>query len=277
MSLTVLQLAARCRQCSGAFQMLRQPPQRQFHFTPSVLARKGKEKKLAKRPKSVYLSEKMPLESAIEVLRAVDVARPYSTYELVVKTGMGNGITIPKGRFALPKPTKEGSKDVILVFAEGRQADEAKKAGADIVGGAELIEGVISGRYRPTLFLATTSMIRPITPRLGRLLGPRGLMPSERRGTVTDDVGGYIKRLKGTIEWKGDKEGTIRQSVAKMHFTVPEVITNIRYFMHNVKRATNNIRDRNVDSREADSKPVNSITRVLLTTSQGPSIQISDL
>lgn len=79
-----------------------------------------------------------------ELAQAVEVASPESTYELVVKTEMGKGTTIPKGRYNLPRETKEQSKDRILVFAEGRQAEEAKKAGADIVGGPELVEGVRS-------------------------------------------------------------------------------------------------------------------------------------
>jgi large subunit ribosomal protein L1 len=60
-------------------------------------------------------------------------------------------------------------------------------------------------------------MLRAISPRLGRVLGPRGLMPSERRGTVTEDVAGYIRRLQGTSEWRGDKDGTIRTVVAKVN------------------------------------------------------------
>ncbi len=75
---------------------------------------------------------------------------------------------------------------------------------------------IINGRHQATLFLCSSSLIRGITPKLGRVLGPRGLMPSERRGTVTDDIGGFIRRLKGTSEWKGDKEGTIRQPIAKV-------------------------------------------------------------
>ncbi len=115
----------------------------------------------------------MTLTDAVEVLRvcrvsilrcacleaadrqAVEVASPNATYELVVKTEMGKGSTIPKGRFLLPRQTKEQSKDRILVFAEGRQAEEAKKAGADIVGGLELVEGV------RIAFLAAPSYILP--------------------------------------------------------------------------------------------------------------------
>ncbi|TFK94958.1 ribosomal protein L1 [Polyporus arcularius HHB13444] len=292
MSLAALQLAVRCRQCSGTLQLLRQTPHRQFHYSPTVLARRekklptlskkqlaAKERKRAKKaPRSIYDSEKMTLSDAVEVLRAVEVASPNATYELVVKTEMGKGSTIPKGRFNLPRETKSQGKDRILVLAEGRQAEEAKKAGADIVGGLELVEGIISGRYQATMFLCSRSLIRPITPRLGRVLGPRGLMPSERRGTVTDDLAGYIRRLKGTSEWKGDKEGTIRQPIAKMHFPVSDVVKNVRYFLTVVKRATGNIRDPLADTnkKEAGQKPVNAISRVLLSTQQGPSIQISD-
>ncbi|KAI1794007.1 ribosomal protein L1 [Ganoderma leucocontextum] len=293
MSFTFLQLAAHCRKCSGTVQLLRQTPQRPFHYSAAVLARRekklptlskkqlaAKERKRAKKaPKNIYDSEKMTLGDAVEVLRAVEVASPNATYELVVKTEMGKGSTIPKGRFNLPRQTKEQSKDRVLVFAEGRQAEEAKKAGADIVGGLELVEGIISGRYQATMFLCSRTLIRPITPRLGRVLGPRGLMPSERRGTVTDDIAGYIRRLKGTSEWKGDKEGTVRQSIAKMNFPVTDVIKNIRYFLGVVKRATGNARDPQADSskKETSQKPVNTITRVLLSTQQGPSIQISDV
>lgn len=75
---------------------------------------------------------------------------------------------------------------------------------------------IINGRHQASLFLCTPTLIRAITPKLGRVLGPRGLMPSERRGTVTDDITGYIRRLKGTSEWKGDKAGTIRAAIAKV-------------------------------------------------------------
>lgn len=293
MSLSFLQLVAHCRQCSGTARLLRQTPQRPFHYSAAVLARRekklptlskkqlaAKERKRAKKaPKNIYDSEKMTLTDAVEVLRAVEVASPNATYELVVKTEMGKGSTIPKGRFLLPRQTKEQSKDRILVFAEGRQAEEAKKAGADIVGGLELVEGIINGRYQASMFLCSRSLIRPITPRLGRVLGPRGLMPSERRGTVTDDIAGYIRRLKGTSEWKGDKEGTVRQPIAKMNFPVTDVVKNVKYFLGVVKRATGNTRDPQADSnkKETSQKPVNAITRVLLSTQQGPSIQISDI
>lgn len=73
-----------------------------------------------------------------------------------------------------------------------------------------------NGRIQATLFLSTPTLIKTISQRLGRVLGPRGLMPSERRGTVTEDIAGYIRRLQGTTEWKGDKDGTVRTPIAKV-------------------------------------------------------------
>lgn len=147
---------------------------RQFHSAQVLLARQVKKlatptkkqlaakarKKALKARKNIYDSEKMTLADAIAVLRvcplvcflryasslvtlqAVEVTAPNATYELVVRTEMKKGSTIPKGRYSLPREPKEKSKDRILVFAEGRIAEEAKRAGADIVGGPELADGV---------------------------------------------------------------------------------------------------------------------------------------
>jgi large subunit ribosomal protein L1 len=75
---------------------------------------------------------------------------------------------------------------------------------------------VVSGKIQATTFLCAPDLIRTITPRLGRILGPRGLMPSDRRGTVTEDFAGYMRRLNSSEEWKGDKRGTIRMPIAKV-------------------------------------------------------------
>lgn len=110
--------------------------------------------------KNIYEHERMTLQDAINVLRvsdsasaplqtpltlaqqSVEVAAPNSTYEIVIKTAMTKGTTIPKGRYSLPREAKTQTRDRILVFAEGKQAEEARQAGADIVGGPELVDGV---------------------------------------------------------------------------------------------------------------------------------------
>ncbi|KAF8624209.1 hypothetical protein AX15_005975 [Amanita polypyramis BW_CC] len=241
-----------------------------------ALAAKAK-RRGAKAAKIDEAAEKLSLMDAISVLRAVEVASSNATYELYVKTEIKNGVAVPKGRVNLPREAKPKSEETILVFAEGRLAEEAKKAGAHIVGGPELIEGVASNRYRATTILCTPALIRTITPKLGRVLGPLGLMPSERRGTVTEDIAGYIQRIQGTSEWRADKSGNIRVPIAKLHFPVDDVVKNIRYFLSSVKRVTGNSKDEeNRRAKNSGAKPVTAITKVMLSSNQGPGIRISD-
>lgn len=90
-----------------------------------------------------------------------------------------------------------------------------------------MVAQVINGRHQATTILCTPDLIRAITPKLGRVLGPRGLMPSERRGTVTDDVAGYIRRLAGSGEWRADKEGTIRAPVGRVSASLVQPVTKL--------------------------------------------------
>ncbi|KAI0068028.1 ribosomal protein L1 [Artomyces pyxidatus] len=287
----LLQICRQCRPSVSRFAVYSAPASsRQFSASQALLARRVKKspgltkkalaakanKKKARR--NIFESEKMTLAEAVNVLRAVEVGSSNAMYELTVKTAMPRGSAIPKGRITLPREPKAKEKDRILVFAEGRAAEDAKKAGADIVGGAELVDGVVSGRHQATLILCTPALIRSITPRLGRILGPRGLMPSERRGTVTDDVSGFIRRLQGTNEWKGDKAGTIRAPIAKLDFPIEDVVKNVRHFLGVVKRATGNQRDLSAQkNQKKGNAPVNAITRVILSSRQGPGIQVSDI
>ncbi|KAI9570197.1 ribosomal protein L1 [Boletus coccyginus] len=274
---------------------------RQFSSSPVTFAKRVEKKKApskhqlalitkrkaAKRGRDAYAHEKMTLADAVSVLRAVEVARPNSTYEVVIRTAMSRGAPIPTGRINLPREAKPRKEYRILVFADGRQADEAKKAGAHVVGGLELVDAVAEGKHNNcTTILCTPSLIRSISSKLGRILGPRGLMPSERRGTVTDDIEGYVQRLQGTTEWRGDKTGTIRMPIGKLHFPIEDIVKNVKQFVLNVKRATGNLKDA-VAEAEAKAqkgknssksvKPVNAITRILLSSTQAPGIQIKDL
>ncbi|KAJ3869213.1 ribosomal protein L1-like protein [Lentinula novae-zelandiae] len=241
--------------------------------TPSKKALAAKQKRrVAKAALKQGKLEQLSLLDAISTLRATEVASPKAMYELYVKTEMGSGVAVPKGRFKLPKEAKARAEETVLVFAEGRQAEEAKKAGAHIVGGIELIEGILNNRIRASTYLCTTSLIRAITPRLGRFLGQQGLMPSERRGTVTDDIAGYIERIQGTSEWKADKTGNIHMPIGSMHFSADEVVRNFRHFMASVKKATGNIKD----NRQKETKKPVVISKVLLSSTRGPGIRIAD-
>ncbi|KAJ7070609.1 ribosomal protein L1-like protein [Mycena amicta] len=217
----------------------------------------------------------MALESAISILRAAEVSRPRGCFELFVKADLrGGGIAVPKGRINIPFEPKPKAEDTIMVFAEGRQAEEAKRAGAQIVGGAELIEGVLNGRLRANTILCTPALIRAITPRLGRFLGPMGLMPAARRGTVTDDIEAYIRRIKSSSEWKSDRAGNIRMPIGRMDFPVEDVVKNFRYVMDSIKRVTGNVKLR--DARDDNQRKVTPIKKVTLSTRSTPGIPISD-
>ncbi|KAF9531848.1 ribosomal protein L1-like protein [Crepidotus variabilis] len=223
---------------------------------------------------------KLPLKDAIAVLRAVEVASPQSSlYELFVKTEIGNGTAVPRGRVNLPREAKSKGEDKILVFAEGRLAEDAKNAGAHIVGGPELIEGILNNRHRATTILCTPQLIKTITPKLGRFLGPLGLMPSERRGTVTEDIVGYLQRLRGTSEWRADRAGNIRTPIAQISFPVDDVETNVRAFVDSVKRATGNAKALESDRKlkaAGGARPITPITKVILSSRQGPGIRVAD-
>ncbi|KAJ7582456.1 ribosomal protein L1-like protein [Mycena floridula] len=222
--------------------------------------------------------DKLKFEEAVNVLRAVEVASPSATLELLIKTKLGTGITLPKGRFKLPrKPdTNKAKHEVICVFADGKQAAEAKAAGADIVGGMELVDDILSGKIKATSYLATKQFALDLAPKLGRFLGPLGLMPSERRGTAVDDLGTHIKRMGGTSEWKADKHGIVRLAFAKVNFTPEDVTRNFRYFMTNVKDATGNNKSAGHMSKKMAAKPVTKILQVRLSSTRGPSILLSD-
>ncbi|KAJ7269292.1 ribosomal protein L1-like protein [Mycena haematopus] len=281
---------------------------RNFTTTQVVLARKGQttrripskkamasklRRRAAKEAKLVDHSDDMSLESAIAVLRALEVARPHGCYELFVKADLrGVGIAVPKGRINIPREPKPKTEDTILVFAEGRQAEEAKRAGAQIVGGTELIEGILTNRLRANTILCTPALIRAITPKLGRFLGPMGLMPAERRGTVTDDIEGYIKRIKNSFEWKADRMGNIRMPIARMDFPIEDVVKNFRHVLDSIKRVTGNVRRRDQDETKQRkgtflfhcgdssfhfiSRVVTPIMKVTLSSRSAPGIPISD-
>ncbi|KAL1703773.1 ribosomal protein L1-like protein [Schizophyllum commune] len=287
-------LSLLCQRCTRPAVLAAQSlPCRSFSTTPAALAKlnkpkirvPGKKAMEAKRRRKAALAakedekrEKLPLTEAIKVLRAVEVASPNCSYELFVKTTLGSGMAVPKGRVSLPREAKPPKEDKILVFAEGKKAEEARKAGAHIVGGTELIEGIASNRIRATTILCTPDLIKPITPRLGRILGPLGLFPSERRGTVTDDIAGYIKKLAGTSEWRADKAGNIRAPIGMLHFPTEDVVNNFQHFMTSVKRATGHIQEHGDGRRRTggEVKRVIPIAKVMLSSKSGPGIRIAD-
>ncbi|KIY65989.1 ribosomal protein L1 [Cylindrobasidium torrendii FP15055 ss-10] len=234
----------------------------------SKRARAAKEKRKAAVLQRLDHTTKMKINDALDVLQAASIGPRADTLSLHVNAKLGSGIAVPKGRYKLARPAKEQTQDVILVFAEGRQADDAKRAGAHHVGGIELIEPLASGRIPATTVLCTPALIRAITPRLGRVLGPKGLMPSARRGTVTEDFAGFLRNLVGTQEWKADREGRIRIPFAKTNWPREDITKNFDALIQSVKVATGNTKQQKANAGAHSA----TLTKVLVNTTQGPGV-----
>jgi large subunit ribosomal protein L1 len=125
----------------------------------------------------------------------------------------------------------------VAVFARGAKADEAKEAGADIVGAEDLMETIQQGKIEFDRCIATPDMM-PIVGRLGKILGPRNLMPNPKVGTVTMEVGNAVKAAKGgEVQFKVEKAGIVHAGVGKASFDAEKLVENIRAFVGAVQRA----------------------------------------
>jgi large subunit ribosomal protein L1 len=140
-----------------------------------------------------------------------------------------------RGTVMLPNGTGKSLR--VAVFAKGERAEEAKAAGADIVGAEDLAEKVQAGQIEFDRCIATPDMMA-IVGRLGKILGPRGLMPNPKLGTVTANVGEAVKAAKGgQVEYRAEKAGIVHAGVGKASFTEDALIENVRAFVGAISRA----------------------------------------
>jgi len=180
-------------------------------------------------------SEVLELDKAIEFLKAHPAARFDETVELGVRLGvdakkMEHGV---RGTVTLPNGT--GKKIRILVFAAGPAADAARAAGADYVGNEDLIEKVKAGWTDFDVAIATPEAMKEVR-KLGKVLGPRGLMPNPKTGTVTDDTASAVQQSKaGKVEFRMDRHGNLCVPVGKRSFATDKLTGNIEAVMHAVR------------------------------------------
>jgi large subunit ribosomal protein L1 len=176
-------------------------------------------------------------DEAVELVKTLATAGFDETVELSIRLGVDprKADQMVRGTVALPAGT---GKDVrIAVFAAGDAAEEARAAGADIVGSDDLASDVEGGMLDFDLAIATPDMM-PTVGRLGRVLGPRGLMPNPKTGTVTTDVGKAVADFKGgKVEYRTDRYGNVHVPVGKASFTAADLITNLRAVIDELHRA----------------------------------------
>jgi len=163
-------------------------------------------------------------DAGLEPLKAVEIARDTSTakFDATVEVHVRLGIDVRHAdqqlRSAVTLPRGTGKNVRVAVFAAGEKEREAKDAGADIVGGDDLVKRVSEGFTDFDVAIATPDMMSKVGP-LGRILGPRGLMPNPKSGTVTFDVGRAVKEVKGgRIEFRADKFGIVHAPIGKASF-----------------------------------------------------------
>jgi len=179
----------------------------------------------------------LSVEDAVALVKGNATANFDETVEISVNLGVDprHADQMVRGVVGLPNGT---GKDVrVAVFARGPKAEEAQAAGADIVGAEDLMETVQSGKIDFDRCIATPDMM-PVVGRLGKVLGPRNLMPNPKVGTVTMDVAEAVKAAKGgEVQFKVEKAGVLHAGVGKASFDADKLVENVRAFMSAVAKA----------------------------------------
>jgi large subunit ribosomal protein L1 len=199
------------------------------------MARRGK--RYSEAAKLVDSGKKYPLGEAIHVLKSMKKAKFDETVELSCCLGVDPKQTDQMVRGIVSLPHGTGKEMRVIAFAQGEKAREAEQAGADSVGGEELVSKISGGWMDFEAAIATPDMMKVVS-RLGKILGPRGLMPSPKAGTVTFDVAKVIKEVKaGRVEFRVDKGANLHISVAKISFEEAKLVDNIKVCLAAVLRA----------------------------------------
>jgi len=203
------------------------------------------------------------VEEAVALVKANASAKFDETLEIAMNLGVDprHADQMVRGVVGLPNGT--GKTVRVAVFARGPKADEATAAGADIVGAEDLMETIQSGKIEFDRCIATPDMM-PIVGRLGKILGPRNLMPNPRVGTVTMEVGDAVKNAKGgEVQFKVEKAGVIHAGIGKASFDEAKLAENVRAFVSAVAKA-----------KPAGAKGAY-IQKIALSSTMGPGVSVN--
>ena len=179
----------------------------------------------------------LSVEEAVALVKANAKAKFDETIEIAVNLGVDTRHADQMVRGVIGLPNGTGKTVRVAVFARDAKADEAKAAGADIVGAEDLMEIVQGGKIEFDRCIATPDMM-PVVGRLGKVLGPRNLMPNPKVGTVTMDVTAAVKAAKGgEVQFKAEKGGVVHAGVGKASFDEAKLVENIKTFVEAVAKA----------------------------------------
>src|SRR3972149_2134441 len=203
-----------------------------------------------------------PLEEAVKLVKDAAKAKFDETIEVAMNLGVDPRHADQMVRGVCQLPPGAGRKLRVAVFAKGAKAEEAKKAGADVVGAEDLVEQVQKGIIDFDRCIATPDMM-PLVGRLGKVLGPRGMMPNPKVGTVTMDITNAVKGAKGgSVEFRVEKAGIVQAGVGKASFQENQLVENIKALADAVQKA-----------KPAGAKG-HYINRVAISSSMGPGVKV---
>ena len=202
------------------------------------------------------------LDDAVKAVKARATAKFDETVEVAINLGVDPRHADQMVRGVCNLPNGTGRSVRVAVFARGPKADEAKAAGADVVGAEDLVEIVQGGKIDFDRCIATPDMM-PLVGRLGKVLGPRGMMPNPKVGTVTMDVAAAVGAAKGgAVEFRVEKAGIIHAGVGKASFGEQALVENIKAFVDSVVKA-----------RPAGAKGTY-LKRVSISSTMGPGVKV---
>lgn len=202
------------------------------------------------------------LEEAVDFLKGCPAPKFDQSLDIALILGVDPSKSDQQVRGTVTLPHGTGRTMIIAVIAKGEKAKEAQDAGADFVGAEDILEKIKGGWCEFGVLITTPDMMREVG-KLGKVLGPRGLMPTPKAGTVTTDVAKAVKESKGgKIEFKVDKTGALNLAVGKISFAVNDLIENMKTVLHAVAR-----------SKPASSKGV-FMRSMYLSTTMGPGLKI---
>jgi large subunit ribosomal protein L1 len=219
-------------------------------------------KRMAAANDGIDRNKSYSIEEAVKLVKARAKAKFDETIEVAMNLGVDPKHADQMVRGVCTLPNGSGRTSRVAVFARGAKAEEAKAAGADVVGAEDLVETVSKGTINFDRCIATPDMMG-LVGRLGKVLGPRGLMPNPRVGTVTMDVAAAVKGAKGgSVEFRVEKAGIVHAGVGKASFTEKALAENIKAFLDAVVKA-----------KPAGSKG-NYLKKVSISSTMGPGVKI---
>ena len=187
--------------------------------------------------KNAVKDKKISLKDALDLVKKNSTAKFDESIDVSLKINLkqskGGDLSL---RTVVNLPNGSGKKNKVAVLCEPEKVDEAKKAGAEIVGSDDLLEKIASGKFNFTKLICTPSMMGKVGKH-GKLLGPKGLMPNPKLGTVTTDLTKAVKDIKtGLVEIRNDKDGNLASTIGRKSFSTEKLSENFNHFIESVKK-----------------------------------------